>query len=201
MSRTYYDVLGVRASASDAEIRDAYRRLVRVHHPDTAGGDTNRMADLNAAWHALSEPGRRAMYDATLRPQRTTFSAASAGSSSQIRDEDDRPYVTHAASGHVRRWPAGALMLIALFAAIFVFTAYAANFNDDLAPPLTSPPFLSSGMCVSLQGGRTVEVSCEQTHYGRVVAVINRTERCPVSTEGYFSNDGASYVCVTRSTS
>jgi curved DNA-binding protein CbpA len=63
--RTHYDVLGVPATATAEEVRAAYRQAARDHHPD-AGGDPRRMRDLNAAWHVLRDPGRRAAYDRQL---------------------------------------------------------------------------------------------------------------------------------------
>jgi hypothetical protein len=63
--RSHYDVLGVTARASSAEVREAYRRKARAHHPD-AGGDGRAMADLNAAWRVLGDPHRRAAYDREL---------------------------------------------------------------------------------------------------------------------------------------
>ena len=65
MEGTHYDVLGVAADASPAEVRAAYRLAARDHHPD-AGGDPGRMRDLNAAWHVLGDPIRRAAYDRDL---------------------------------------------------------------------------------------------------------------------------------------
>lgn len=60
--RSHYDVLGVTARATPDEVRDAYRRAARSHHPD-AGGDSGRMSELNAAWRVLGDPRRRAVYD------------------------------------------------------------------------------------------------------------------------------------------
>lgn len=62
---SHYDVLGVAASASQAEVRAAYRAAARDHHPD-AGGDAGRMRALNVAWSVLGDPVRRAAYDRAL---------------------------------------------------------------------------------------------------------------------------------------
>ena len=52
-----YAVLGVTPEASPAEIKAAYRSLVKRHHPD-AGGDPQRILALNAAWEVLREQVR-----------------------------------------------------------------------------------------------------------------------------------------------
>jgi curved DNA-binding protein CbpA len=62
----HYSTLGVPRSADQMTIRAAYRDLARHSHPD-AGGDAVTMARLNDAWNVLSQPDRRAAYDAELR--------------------------------------------------------------------------------------------------------------------------------------
>lgn len=91
-ARTHYSVLGVSDDASPSEVRDAYRRLARVHHPDrtaasAAGGD--RMPAINEAYRVLSDPGRRAVYDATLRD--TTETGVSQVRASPSAPTDDGP--------------------------------------------------------------------------------------------------------------
>ncbi len=68
MSRaTLYDVLGVKVTASVAEIRQAYLLTARNLHPDLPGGDGETMALVNEAWEILGDPTRRRAYDRTLR--------------------------------------------------------------------------------------------------------------------------------------
>ena len=57
-----YRVLGLGPSASHGEIKAAYRRLVKEHHPD-AGGDEERILALNAAWELLGDAERRRAFD------------------------------------------------------------------------------------------------------------------------------------------
>jgi molecular chaperone DnaJ len=59
LPRDPYQVLGVASSASQAELKAAYRALVKQHHPD-AGGDEYRILELNAAWEVLGDAERRA---------------------------------------------------------------------------------------------------------------------------------------------
>lgn len=68
MTATLYDLLGVPPSCSLDELRSAYRRRAREHHPDVSGRiDAGRsMAALNDAWRVLSDPSRREEYDASI---------------------------------------------------------------------------------------------------------------------------------------
>lgn len=56
--RNHYATLGVHAGMDNVEIRAAYLRLARVHHPDR-GGDTNLFADINEAYQAIKDAPRR----------------------------------------------------------------------------------------------------------------------------------------------
>ncbi|MBD2550313.1 J domain-containing protein [Microcystis elabens FACHB-917] len=65
MARTpadHYATLGVPPGATTAEIKAAYRALVKRHHPD-AGGDQRTILALNAAWEVLRDGDRRRHYD------------------------------------------------------------------------------------------------------------------------------------------
>jgi hypothetical protein len=74
-----YAVLGVPATATQVEIRAAYRAAARRFHPD-AGGSADEMQRLNVAWHVLQDPGRRAAYDrSVLETRRGRAGAAATG--------------------------------------------------------------------------------------------------------------------------
>ncbi len=64
--KDYYKILGVKRDASEAEIKNAYRRLARKHHPDVNPGDKSaeaRFKEINEAHEVLSNSEKRRKYD------------------------------------------------------------------------------------------------------------------------------------------
>jgi len=59
-----YKVLGISSHASEAEIKKAYRRKAKEHHPDK-GGDETEFKKIQQAYEVLSDPERRKHYDET----------------------------------------------------------------------------------------------------------------------------------------
>ena len=65
-NRDYYQLLGVQRSADQKEIRQAYRRLAREHHPDVNPGDTRaeqKFKEINEAYEVLADPESRKKYN------------------------------------------------------------------------------------------------------------------------------------------
>ena len=64
--RDYYETLGVGRDASEQDLKSAFRRLAKEHHPDANPGDKGaeqKFKDLSEAYEALKDPQKRAAYD------------------------------------------------------------------------------------------------------------------------------------------
>src|ERR1700729_2616191 len=64
--KDYYEILGVKKSASAEEIRKAFRKLARKHHPDVNPGDKSaeeKFKEINEAYQVLSDSEKRKRYD------------------------------------------------------------------------------------------------------------------------------------------
>ena len=65
----YYEVLGIERTASEDEIKKAYRKMSRKYHPDIAGPEfEDKFKEVNSAYEVLSDPDKRRMYDAGVDP-------------------------------------------------------------------------------------------------------------------------------------
>ena len=70
MQRNFYQVLGVNPDAASTEIRAAFVRLSKRHHPDLAGDHDDlpwRVQEVQQAYRCLSDPDARAAHDRALR--------------------------------------------------------------------------------------------------------------------------------------
>ena len=115
--RDPYQVLGLDRSASASDIKRAYRRLAKEHHPDRHGGDARaqaRFAELNAAYEILGDKDRRAQFDrgeidAEGKPRFRGFEGFSGGGFEGSGGFDPRAFAeAFAGFGQRRRASAGA---------------------------------------------------------------------------------------------
>ena len=67
---TLYDILGLPPTATDQQIKNAYRTKAMLHHPDRSNGDKDEFQKVQEAYDVLSDPERRAVYDVTGSAER-----------------------------------------------------------------------------------------------------------------------------------
>jgi curved DNA-binding protein CbpA len=175
---TLYDVLGITASATPAQLRRAYVDKARQLHPDGYSGrpeaeiDAARraMQDVNEAWRVLREPASRAEYDRSLREPSPTMARAQAAQGDEWLD---RPYPRHAAEpgdlsvAVVRAAPWIAVLVV--LGAIFVFTAFARHDVDGSS---------LIGKCVVIADGKATQRPCNGPNDGRVVGIVDEANLC-----------------------
>jgi molecular chaperone DnaJ len=82
--RDYYELLGISKSASDDEIKKAFRKKAIEHHPDKAGGDEAKFKEINEAYEVLKDERKRQRYD--------QFGHAGVGSSAASDGAGGNPY-------------------------------------------------------------------------------------------------------------
>jgi len=82
MRKDLYEILGVKPAASDAEIKSAYRKLARKHHPDVNPGDRKaeeKFKEISEAYSVLGDKEKRAQYDQFTRMRAEGFPGGSGG--------------------------------------------------------------------------------------------------------------------------
>lgn len=183
---THYDVLGVSHDASTAQIRAAFRRLARAHHPDTsASGSADSLAPINEAWRVLGDPSLRRAYDRTL-----DTAAAGPAKEGWAPEPVPAPVATLPPSNFPWRFLLGMAAVGIAIVLLGVFT---------YKPPKPRPPdnVLEVGSCVVIEdNGDASEVNCTDDHDGVVESRINEGELCPVDLEPHRDSQGLGTVCI-----
>jgi molecular chaperone DnaJ len=204
---THYDVLQVPPSATTAEIREAYRRLARDHHPDriasrpAATGDVT-MPEINEAYRVLNDAARRAVYDAQLRggsgPTVERGAAApprsSAGPAGSAHAESSaQPYPSHDGPARI---PWRSLLFVGVLATVAIVAL--AQFVEP-GEPRGPDGLIEIGSCVSIEpNGDAREVACVGDPAVDLVveAFVPFSATCPTGTIAHRDRQGMGIACV-----
>src|SRR5438270_14085475 len=81
LEKDYYKVLGVPETATEKDIRRAYRKLAKAHHPDAHPGSEERFKEISAAYDVVGDADKRKEYDEIRRlgPMANPFAGAGGG--------------------------------------------------------------------------------------------------------------------------
>jgi hypothetical protein len=187
----------VTSTAGIDEIRRAYRDRAREHHPDATGArSAGAMAAVNEAWFVLSDPGRRAVYDASQR-SRSVATPAAAAPDDDDGDLDELDGFVPMRHGVARFGiPLPWILALVALTVIFVFTAYAVRPKSGTEKP---DGVLQVGSCVTVAApGAVTETGCDQPHEGRVVAMPSGGLYCVDGDEAYADGRSSRVICVRR---
>lgn len=192
IKRNHYEVLGVSPSSSAEEIRTAFRRLARQHHPDTSdiANSEHAMAEINRAWSVLSDPVQRFDYDHSLRAEKTATQSTRRAAEESV--DVSRPVPVYPA-----RFPWRGILFFGVVAVVVVLVMHA------LAKPVgpeVPDNLLVTGSCVEIDAEQFVkEVSCLTAHDGTVRQFVAYDRNCPSDTMGYLDRQGMGIACVEYS--
>lgn len=151
------------------------------------------MAEINAAWRALSDPSRRAMYDASLRPPSAApFTPRPAAS----RLEEERYPVSVRGEPHEARFPFGAFAAVVVVAMVLMFIASGIASREDGSDPVD--PIMRQGDCVVIEENNDArKVGCDEDHFGVVTAFVPFGGDCPIGTAPHRDRQGMGIACVS----
>jgi molecular chaperone DnaJ len=182
----HYDVLGVSRDATSAQIRSAFRRLARAHHPDTsATGSADKLAPINEAWRVLGDQDLRRAYDRSL--------IAASAPPSPVDDWSPSPSPTLTPlppSNFPWRFLLGLAVVGIGIVLLGVFT---------YTPSKQGPPdnVLEPGSCVVIEdNGDAAEVNCDTDHDGVVDNRIGADELCAPPMEPHRDKQGLGVYCI-----
>jgi len=179
----------VRPQASQAEIRQAYRALARRHHPDARGGRPSpEMAAINEAWTVLSDPARRARYDADLR-------VGVDATTSRVRHDRPTSTYVHVPSAAPARFPWRFVVSLVVVATAAILVLGALTGGSEPAP---IDNLMQVGSCVDIDDvrGEAFEVACDGLHEAEVDEIVPFDGVCSAGLIGYRDRQGMGKVCV-----
>jgi hypothetical protein len=129
-----YAVLGVSRTATREEIARAFRTLAKRHHPDAGAPPTAEMARLNEAWYVLSDPARRAAWDAQHKTT-TLHTATTQHWASAPARPTYRPPRAAAAKAPASRMDSGTAAVVVVVAVLVLVGITMAGIAMASAPP------------------------------------------------------------------
>jgi hypothetical protein len=191
----HYETLGVARDATSDEIRAAYVRLAKVHHPDRRHHeDPGRRSEADAvmkaanqAWAVLRSPERRRAYDEVLRPAGTGAASAAPSRPGAAAREPAGLVVARPTHPFLAFGPV-VVVLVVLVALLIWSAVETAGDADGPSGPDTTAVRFEVGSCLLVAalptGPAPVPVDCGTRNAARVQSVVDTPRPCPPDTLG-----------------
>ena len=184
-NKSHYDELGVSRTATHAEIRRAYRHLMRTLHPDSNDGrvDAVRITKVNEAWNVLSQSSSRIAYD-----------KSQVRATGPVNDQPQEPQFIPSYAPARFPWR-GMLLCIGIGVVLVLFMHATAQPSEPGKPD----QLLSGGSCVNIDAQLAVyEVSCSDPHDGVVRQLVATDRTCPTGSDPYRDRQGMGVACIIK---
>lgn len=113
MTQNFYHVLGVTRHASKSDVRAAYVRLVKLHHPDVVGDLPKRLDAVQQAYRCLMDESARAAHDRAIADREARYQDQQRRVIRRLRKYDERHPFAVARPKPPRRLSAVKLLVLA----------------------------------------------------------------------------------------
>ncbi len=191
MGNTYYNVLNIPHSATQRDIKVAYRKLVQAHHPDVnTNEDDEQIKRINIAYETLSNPAKKEKYDQSLYFSSTQLSYTNSRYKRTYKPPPPYSYQSFQRSSsttnyefstktHIIGWTATIAIFLTILGGIWAMNYYSSEYyyNEGLASEANNNLQGALGfyqLAIRDWGGKSVEASIKSAELSNYFGAFHK---------------------------